>query len=195
MPVDVPEPIAAYGWHNLHSKSHCLRIAFGYKMGVGKDTAVDHLIRAFGGVQHTFSKPLYDILHYAQFVCGFRHEKDRKFLQYIGTEWARDIDPDVWVKLLLQNTAHATHNVFISDLRFPNELNALKKNGWTTVKIIRSSVDTNRQGSGSCTHASETVLDAIPDSEWDFVLDNSSTLSSFYAQLDAMYAALAQPTV
>lgn len=58
-----------------------LLIAFCGGMGIGKNTCVDYLIDKYGGVRLAFTDPLYDIKHYAQTICGFPHEKDRKFLQ------------------------------------------------------------------------------------------------------------------
>ena len=70
------------------------KVAFGYKMGVGKDTAVDYLISRHGGKRISFADPIYNIMNYAQEVCGFEPEKDRYFLQLVGTDWARKKDPN-----------------------------------------------------------------------------------------------------
>ena len=80
-----------------------MKIAFGGKMGTGKDTCVNYLIKKYGGVKISFSDSIYDILYYAQNVCGFKKEKDRKFLQWIGTEWAREKNPNIWIELTLKN--------------------------------------------------------------------------------------------
>ena len=63
-----------------------MKIAFGYKMGAGKDTAVDYLKQKYGGTHLSFAGPIYTILENAQHICGFPVEKDRQFLQFIGTE-------------------------------------------------------------------------------------------------------------
>ena len=76
------------------------KIAFGGKMGVGKDFAVEYLRNRYSGNKLSFAKPIYDILNFAQKTCGFREEKDRQFLQFIGTEWARQKNPDIWVEKL-----------------------------------------------------------------------------------------------
>lgn len=66
-----------------------MKIAFGYKMSSGKDTSVDYLIKKYGGEKISFSKFLYNIMYYVQDLCGLEKEKDRHFLQLIGTEWGR----------------------------------------------------------------------------------------------------------
>ena len=74
-----------------------LRLAFGCKAGVGKSTAVDYLMQKHGGVELSFAKPLKNILLYAQQTCGFKENKDRGFLQWVGTDWARSKDENVWI--------------------------------------------------------------------------------------------------
>ena len=39
-----------------------MQIAFGYKMGTGKDACVKYLINNYGGEKIYFAKPIYDIL-------------------------------------------------------------------------------------------------------------------------------------
>lgn len=161
-----------------------MKIAFGYKMGAGKDTAVDYLITKYGGKRISFATPIYDIQHYAQQRCGFKLEKDRQFLQYVGTDWARNKELNVWVRLAIEATPKEG-NVFLSDLRFPNEFEALKKEGWKCVKIVRKHQE-KRKGSGSHSHSSEIALDSVPDDEWDVVLHNNGTIEDLYAKLDNM---------
>ena len=160
-----------------------LNIAFGGRMNSGKDTAVNYLLQQFPGTKHSFAKPLYEIQKYAQHKCGFPIEKDRLFLQFIGTEWARTRDPDVWVRLALRDIPRG--NVFISDLRFPNEFKALKEKNWFCVKITRRTLE-SREGHAAVNHISENVVDAIPDDEWDAIISNDSGIDSFYQKLDAM---------
>lgn len=162
-----------------------MRIAFGYKMGSGKDEAVSYLIREYGGTRISFAEPIYDIMHYAQKRCGFQQEKDRQFLQYVGTEWARNKEANVWVRLAIEAAQPVDQNAFISDLRFPNEFEALKKNGWTCVKLVRSHQE-DRKGTGSHVHSSEIALDDIRDHEWDHILHNDGTLEDFYQKLDSL---------
>jgi hypothetical protein len=153
------------------------RIAFGYKMRSGKDTAVEYLMNKYGGVRVSFADPLYDILYYAQNVCGFEKAKDRKFLQFIGTEWAREKDNDVWINMALRKTNESLGNVYVSDVRFRNEFDAMKKNNFVLIKINRDSGQKN-------SHSSETELDLVPDHEWDFIFDNNGTLEEFYSKID-----------
>ena len=49
--------------------------------------------------------------------------KNRELLQSIGTKM-REIDEDIWIKYVLKNNKN---NIIIDDLRYPNELEALKR--------------------------------------------------------------------
>lgn len=164
-----------------------IKIAFGYKMGVGKDEACSYLSNKYDGEKISFASPIYDIQTYAQLRCGFSNEKDRQFLQYVGTEWARKKDPDVWIRLAI-NDSPKEGNVFLSDLRFQNEFYALKKEGWHCVKIDRSFSDIEkRKGTGSVSHESETSLDSLNETEWDYVIKNNDTIENFHNSLDTLY--------
>lgn len=161
-----------------------VKIAFGGQMGTGKDTAVDYLIKKYGGKRISFAGPIYDILFFAQKTCNFPHIKDRGFLQYIGTEWARQKNPNIWIEKAI-NSVDTDCNNYISDLRFRNEFDALKENGWKCIKIIRSShLENNRVGSGTSTHASELELNLI--NGWDHIIVNDGTLEDFYTKLDSI---------
>jgi len=183
-------------------------IAFSGKMGSGKDEAAEYLKDKYSGTKYSFAKPIYDILHYAQFICGFEYKKDRKLLQFIGTEWARNIDKDVWVKIALLNIESskesakesskesakesskesakesAKENFFITDLRHLNELKALKEHNWICIQIKRDAIDLDRAGTGNINHSSELELENISADHWDFVIENNGTLSEFHQKLD-----------
>tara|TARA_Y100000389_G_scaffold109509_1_gene106564 strand:- start:2071 stop:2574 length:504 start_codon:yes stop_codon:yes gene_type:complete len=163
-----------------------LKIAFGGVMGSGKDTCVDYLCTKYP--EHTrisFAGALYDILSYAQEKCGFEKNKDRKFLQFIGTEWARNIDENVWINIVLDKDIKGIG--LLSDIRFLNEFNALKNNGWICIKVTRDNIDKNRVGNGDNTHSSELSINDIKDEEWDFIINNNSTLEDLYKRLDKIF--------
>ena len=163
-----------------------LKIAFGGVMGSGKDTCVDYLCTKYP--EHTrisFAGALYDILSYAQEKCGFEKNKARKFLQFIGTEWARNIDENVWINIVLGKDIKGVG--LLSDIRFPNEFNALKNNDWICIKVTRDNIDKNRVGNGDNTHSSELSINDIKDEEWDFIINNNSTLEDLYKRLDKIF--------
>lgn len=164
-----------------------MKIAFGYKMGSGKDTAVDFLIENYGGTRIAFADPLYHLMEYAQKYCGFPLEKDRKFLQWIGTEWGRSIDDNVWINKTIEKSNETEGDVYCNDVRFINEFRALKDNGWVCIKINRKHRDIDRAGTGNSNHSSETALDVLSDDEWDCVIDNNGTLEEFLKKIENIY--------
>jgi len=154
-----------------------MKIAFGSNARVGKSEASNYLVSKNEGVVLNFSDPVYDIMYYTQRVCGFSEIKDRDLLRLIGT-WARNKDADTWVNILINKILHINNkNIFVSDVRFPNEYDALKKLGFLIVKIERSGNENLRN------HESETALEGY---EWDFIIDNNGSLEDFHDKLDKL---------
>lgn len=104
----------------------------------------------------------------------------RKALQFIGTEVARGLHEDVWVRALLDTLSlpGAPRYVVVSDVRFQNEVDALRKAGGKIVKI------SGRGGlQDAAAHASERV-DALTGI--DFQIDNSSSVDALTQAADAL---------
>lgn len=163
------------------------RLAFGCQARVGKSIVTEYLKSKYGGIELAFADPLYDILRYVQNRCGLRSDKDRRFLQLIGTEWGREKDKNLWINLLLKEikSTRKNTNIYISDTRFINEFRALKEVGFITIKITRNSASNdNSFGNGSRSHLSETELLSIPNEEWDYMISNDSTLENLYSELE-----------
>jgi len=160
-----------------------VKIAFGYKRRIGKDTSCDYLVQKYGGVKLSFAEPLYKILYFAQDICGFEQTKDRKFLQFIGTDWARTINNNVWAELLVEKVKEKKDdNIYVSDLRFKNEFNLLKEQGFVCVKIDHKDLDIE---DGYLDHQSDKDLDNFDG--WDYTIQNFGSLDNLYDQLDHLY--------
>lgn len=162
-----------------NNKMTQLKIAFGCQARVGKDTVCEYLQQKYGGKILRFAAPLYDILHFAQDQCGFPRSKDVKFLQWIGTEWAREQNPNVWIDCLLRKV-NDTDNVYVPDLRFQNELAALRQNGFKCVRIVRNDRPIDR----SANHSSEQEL--VDFNDWDAVIVNDGSIEDLYQKIDSM---------
>lgn len=116
----------------------------------------------------------------------------RMVLQHLGTEGARRVDPNVWAKHAIRR-ASAMFNaplrdvgagglenssklfVVINDCRFKSEMAAIKGAGGAVWRLRRP--ETDRRGQGLAGHASETEMDTIPDSEFDYNINNDSDLN------------------
>ena len=95
----------------------------------------------------------------------------RTILQTFGTEAMRStFGPNLWPAALFANVPPATKVVIITDVRFPNEADLIKRLDGVLVRVVRPTVE-----SGS-THSSETALDDYPFLPHEY-LHNAGTLS------------------
>ena len=100
-------------------------VGLGYKAGVGKDTAADLLVAEFGFVKIAVADELKRVVKRLwpdftrEHLWGPSEMRNvplpqyggltvRKASQHIGTEVARALDPDVWVRIALANAAAVT---------------------------------------------------------------------------------------
>lgn len=140
-------------------------------MGTGKSTAIDQLRDLYDGrvTNVKFAQPLYDMQEYIYDRIGSvikRPEdfvKDRKLLQWLGTEWGRGtVSNTIWVDLWKAAAASeylaGADIVVCDDVRFDNEAEAVKAMGGFVVKMT---TNTSRAISpnGITNHASESGVD------------------------------------
>lgn len=109
----------------------------------------------------------------------------REFLQNLGTEAMREgLHTNVWVNALFADYKYEIHrsevptraagfidqhvypNWIITDMRFPNEMEAVELREGVTIKVVRP-------GTSVGTHPSETALD---DAYFDHVISNDGTI-------------------
>ena len=102
----------------------------------------------------------------------------RLLLQLLGTKCGRNIiHPNIWVNSLMSEyfcvqsdlapNGIDCPNWIITDMRFLNEMEAVKKRGGITIRINRNLEESKDQ------HESETELDNV---EFDYVIDNNGTI-------------------
>ena len=123
----------------------------------------------------------------------------RFLMQYVGTDLLRNqLHPEIWVTSLMseykpqwkeetkvywKERLSEYPNFIITDLRFPNELEAVKKRGGITIRVNRPCNICGGSGyhkmscpvSKSGEHLSETSLDKA---EFDYIIDNNSDIES-----------------
>ncbi len=123
-------------------------IGFSGSMGVGKSTAIEVIREAAGRDKVALSKfaqPIYNIQEaiYKEISPVYQRPvsfvKDRKLLQWIGTDWAREtISPTVWVDLWKANVQDLikTHPYIVcDDVRFDNEAELVRSMGGIVIQI------------------------------------------------------------
>ncbi len=95
-----------------------------------------------------FASPLYDIQRMVYERCNLPQPaiKDRKLLQWIGTEWGREKDKDLWTNIwrrdvrnyLFKFTENRLGVVIADDIRFDNEAKLIKEMGGVVINVESS---------------------------------------------------------
>ena len=97
----------------------------------------------------------------------------RQLLIDIGTGLGRTYNKDIWLDVFAhtidKNKDKNYNMVILTDCRFINEFNFIKGKGFFNIKIVR-------EDSSNINHISETEQDSIPESEFDAIIYNNSTL-------------------
>lgn len=169
-------------------------VAITGEIGSGKST-VAGFFKKLNYTEYMFAQPLKEIAVILGFekkdVFGTQADKlainefwgisGREFMQKFGTEVCRDYLPKIlpsklqqtiWIALFEKFYLQAKTSVVVSDLRFPDELLAIKKHQGIIIKVIRpTSIFGNSQ------HKSEH--NEIPA---DIIIENSGTVDDLWAK-------------
>lgn len=180
-------------------------------MGTGKDTTADYFVENYGFKKMAMADPLKhavkDLFSVdADTLWGpseNRTPRVRKLLQVLGTDVARDFDPDIWVNKtkerisswmkrgvdLYDHTAHPRDDmeryVVISDIRFPNEAKMLHDHPRGYVLHLKR--ETTLDGEAA-KHASETCVGDIPEKYFYATVDNNGSVKELHTKLAEIYA-------
>jgi len=197
-------------------------IGFVGFIGSGKDTAADYLVNFHEFRRDSFANTLKDAVA-AVFgwdrtllegrtaeARAWREQVDpwwaerlnmpnltpRWILQYWGTEVCRHgFHDDIWIASVENKMRKTTDNIVISDVRFPNEIQAIHNAGGIVVRVTRGlsphwydiAVQANKGSSGAANwlkeqgiHASET---AWVGGNIDHVVSNDSTIDALFAEI------------
>lgn len=175
----------------------------------GKDTVADYLVSEYGFTKISLADPLKEVckilfgFSIRQLYGDLKEEIDprwgkspRQILQFVGTELFRDhidklfpgIGENFWVHITIQKIEKILEinpeaKFVIPDIRFPNEIELLKKTFHREIfhisfwRIVRPSVETNSHSS----HASEALVDTLAV---DREILNDSSLEDLYKKID-----------
>lgn len=156
--------------------------------GAGKSTVAGMLVKSHCFEEMALAAPM---KRFCQEVLGFSREQlygpsalrnaidprygkaPREALQKLGTEWGRTFHEDIWVNCTLRAaidrmSSTRCEGVVISDIRFKNERNAIKRRGGQIWRIVRA--EAGLSGSAG-EHPSETELTDSPEG-YDRIIDN-----------------------
>jgi hypothetical protein len=203
--------------------------------GAGKDTVADYLQNIYGFKRDSFAATLKDAVAAVfgwdrELLEGrttesriWREQVDpwwstrlnmpdltpRLVLQKWGTEVARKSwHDDIWIASLENKLNKAQNDIVITDVRFPNEIKAVRDAGGVVIRVVRgpepywyeSAVAANQQVQSAVAYM---LAQNVHPSEWawigtefDAVLDNNQEgLDNLYAQIKHLVQDLQQTKV
>lgn len=147
--------------------SHCVRLAFGSRIKAGLKAMLD--VDTDQMTREQKEAPVEHLDELGEITA-------RYLLQTLGTEWGRAIHPDLWVHMLgLDIHGMWAPAMFITDCRFPNEVEAIHRLGGVVWWVERDGLAPVRA------HASEG---AIGPMDCDRTIANLGTLDDLDAEVE-----------
>jgi len=61
----------------------------------------------------------------------------RELMQKFGTEYVRDASPGYWVRSVMREIRRSGRDTLITDVRFPDEADAVRRSGGLVVRLVR----------------------------------------------------------
>lgn len=193
-------------------------------IGSGKDTIADYLVNLHQFRRESFARSLKDavaaVFGWDRDMLEGRTKQSREWreqvdfwwsnrlgmkitprwvLQNWGTEVCRQgFHDDIWIASLENKLRNSEDNVVISDCRFPNEINAIKKSNGIIVWVQRGELPDWYDIALDANSGSKKALNIMDDlkihpSEWkwigtefDMTIDNNSSLNNLYNQIESI---------
>ena len=175
-----------------------MRIALSGLKRAGKDTVGSYLIQNYECKRFAFAdevKRLARELFPEEFV---QNDMPVDLLQWLGSTM-RQRNPDVWTNKLTSSITQTPtgSNLVVTDVRYPNEVQALKKLGFTIVKVqvpVEVSVERCKATEINFTeelllHESEQLAQSN-EQYYDYVIENTGTLEELYKKVDEVVEVL-----
>ena len=190
-------------------------------IGSGKDTVADYLVNFHEFRRESFASTLKDavasVFGWDRTLLEGRTKEAREWREQIDPWWAARLDmptltprwvlqywgtevcrkafhDDIWIASLENKLRNSKDNIVISDCRFPNEIESLKRAGGTIVWVQRGQlpdwyVDAVSANQGNNVGLNAMKMRKIHASEWawlgsdfDVIVDNNSSIDDLYKQ-------------
>jgi len=182
-------------------------IGISGKKGHGKDTAAKHLEEKHNFRVIHFADPLKEackslfLMNDDQLYGSRKEEVDprwgvspRTVMQKLGTDICRvemdkvipGIGDSFWLRRLeieLIELLESGIDVVIADVRYPNEVQLVKKYNGTTLNIVRGEINTKDA------HISENALNGTV---FDHVINNDAGITELHERVEELYLTLTQ---
>lgn len=190
-------------------------------IGSGKDTVADYLVNVHEFRRESFAGTLKDavaaVFGWDRTMIEGRTKASREWREQVDPWWSerlgREITPrwvlqvwgtevcrhgfhdDIWIASLENKLRQVKDNVVISDVRFPNELKAIKNAGGIILRTQRGPSpawfgDALLDNVNGSTHMKDKHPEvhfsewALVGSEIDQLLDNNGTMDALFGQVD-----------
>jgi hypothetical protein len=190
--------------------------------GSGKDTIADYLCNIYGFKRDSFAATLKDavaaVFGWDRELLEGRTKESRAWRETVDSWWANRLNipnltprlvlqkwgtevartawhDDTWIASLENKLVKAHNDIVITDVRFPNEIQAVRRAGGVVIRVVRGpepewydlAVETNQ---GTFNHMKQAYPEVHP-SEWawigtnfDAVIDNNADgLDPLFAQV------------
>jgi hypothetical protein len=110
----------------------------------------------------------------------------RQALIDIGSR-GREYNPNIWIDIVKDNISRAptwfctcdTMGFCVTDVRYINEFEMLRDNGFFNIRIIRDDV-------AKINHKSEVEQEAISNKDFDYVIYNNGSLEAFESKVEIL---------
>lgn len=171
-------------------------IGFGGKLRSGKDTAADRLVAERGFVKVNMSDAIHASLltmnpivqpdgavRYAELTdrVGYTNAKldpeFRRLMQEHGRGAREVFGPNIWADAAgrrIDELMDSGHDVVLSGVRFPSELELIQSRGGLLLYIRRPNLP----------ESADVTETSVSEDDFDTVIDNSGSLEHLYAQVD-----------
>jgi hypothetical protein len=199
----------------------------------GKDTIADYLVNFHGFRRDSFASTLKDsvaaVFGWDRELLEGRTKSAREWreqvdpwwaerldmpdltprwvLQYWGTEVCRrGFNDDIWIASLENKLRNSKDNIVISDCRFPNEIQSIKRAGGIVIRVKRGPEPTWYNIAITANTGSKLAQDILNEqrihisetawvgTEFDRVVDNNGTIDQLYAQVKRLVQVEPEPT-
>lgn len=188
-------------------------------IGAGKDTIADYLVNIHEFRRESFASSLKDavasVFGWDRIMLEGRTKQAREWREQLDLWWAERLDiptltprwvlqnwgtevcrrgfhDDIWIASL-ENKLRVSHDhVVISDCRFPNEIEAIRRAGGQVIRVVRGpDPDWFVAAMRHFYHGTDLPADMPHSSEWawagtrfDAVLENNQSLNELYIQIN-----------
>lgn len=200
----------------------------------GKDTVADYLVNYHGFRRESFASTLKDavasVFGWDRVMLEGRTTASRAWREQVDTWWAQRLNipnltprwilqywgtdvcrhgfhDDIWIASLENRLRTATDNIVISDVRFPNEVAAIRRSGGKMVLVERGeppewlacalqTIHTHQDDQWIISDQQRDMASRYPDihpSEWawlgtefDLVINNNGTVDQLYSTVETL---------